>query len=109
MPEFKKKNQRKRPVEKNKRQLLRLFISGAGGSSLQAKNNFMEMYESELKDYYLYEIIDILEYPEVALEYNVFVVPMLIKDTPQHKVNIIGNLEDKEKVLITLQISAQNE
>lgn len=84
--------------------LLRLFVSRRKANSIEAETNFIELYESHLKNDYHYEIIDILENPAAALEHNVPVVPMLIKVSPEHSVTIIGNLRDKKKILTVLQM-----
>lgn len=85
--------------------VLKLFISGEKGISLEAVANLDNLRKSYLKeDDTQIDIIDITEDPMLALENNVVVVPMLVMSEPEPSVTIIGSLRDMEKVSRALRI-----
>ncbi len=50
------------------------------------------------------EIIDVLEFPEMAETERILATPTLIKSLPLPLRRVIGDLSDKEKVLLGLEV-----
>lgn len=50
------------------------------------------------------EIIDVLEFPQVAEDERILATPTLIKTLPLPLRRVIGDLSDKEKVLLGLEV-----
>jgi circadian clock protein KaiB len=86
--------------------LLRLFVTGRTGNSAKAINNLNDILNSEpaLKGKYKLEVIDILKHPQLAEDEKIIATPVLEKTLPQPLRRIIGDLSNKEKVLIGLDI-----
>ncbi len=84
--------------------VLRLFLAGHTGRSRAAVENLHAVCERELAGRYRIELIDVLEQPEVAEEYNIVATPTLIKTLPPPLRRIIGDLSDGERVLMGLDI-----
>lgn len=84
--------------------VLRLFLAGHTGRSRMAVENLRAVCERELAGRYRIELIDVLEQPEVAEEYNIVATPTLIKTLPPPLRRIIGDLSDGERVLMGLDI-----
>ncbi|MFA6083525.1 circadian clock KaiB family protein [Mucilaginibacter sp.] len=60
--------------------------------------------EEELKEVYTVEIIDLLENPHLAEGEQIIAVPTLIKKLPAPARVLVGDLSDKIKVLVGLNL-----
>jgi circadian clock protein KaiB len=67
--------------------------------------NLRSICESDLAGSFDLRIIDILERPQLAEEERIMATPTLIKELPPPLRRIIGDLSDKEKVLLGLDLS----
>jgi len=79
--------------------ILRLFVSGILQHSARAIKNLNKICEEHLKDNYALEIIDIYQEPDLALNEQVIVIPVLIIKSPLPERRIIGDLSDSAKVV----------
>lgn len=84
--------------------LLKLYVTGKTPRSERAIANLKKICEEELQNQYEMIIIDILERPQLAEEEKILATPTLIKQLPPPLRRIIGDLSDKEKVLLGLDI-----
>ena len=69
-----------------------------------AISNLKRICEQELEGRYELEIIDVLEYPQLAEDEKILATPTLIKQLPPPLRRVIGDLSDKEKVLFGLEV-----
>jgi len=83
---------------------LRLYVTGKTAQSERAISNLREIVEKDLKDRYVLEIIDILENPQLAEDEKIIATPTLLKELPPPLRKIIGDLSDREKVLLGLDL-----
>lgn len=83
---------------------LRLYISGQTSLSQRAIANLRRICESELRGDYELEMIDVLEHPVPAESEQLIATPTLVKQLPEPMRKIIGDLSDREKVLIGLDL-----
>ncbi len=90
-------------VPENKYEL-RLYIAGKTPKSVTALTNLKKYCEEHLQDQYVIEVIDLLVHPQLAEGDQILAVPTLVKKVPQPVRKIIGDLSDKEKVLVGLNI-----
>lgn len=84
--------------------LLRLFVTGASPRTGTAIANLKKICEQELEGCYDLEIIDVLENPEMAEDERILATPTLIKSLPLPLRRVIGDLSDKDKVLLGLEV-----
>ena len=84
--------------------LLRLFVTGASSRTAPAIANLRRICEQELEGRYDLEIIDVQEHPELAEDEKILATPTLIKSLPLPLRRVIGDLSDKDKVLLGLQV-----
>jgi circadian clock protein KaiB len=84
--------------------LLRLFVTGASSRTSTAIANLKRICDQELQGQYELEIIDVLEFPEKAETERILATPTLIKSLPLPLRRVIGDLSDKEKVLLGLEV-----
>lgn len=89
------------------RLVLRLFICGASSRAESAVANLRRICDHDLQGDYTLEVIDVLEQPDLAEEAKVLATPTLIKLLPLPLRRIIGDLSDKEKLLVGLEIGAR--
>lgn len=83
---------------------LKLYITGNTSRAERAIDNLRKICEEDLQGKYQIAIIDVLEHPESAEADKVLATPTLIKQLPPPLRRIIGDLSDKEKVLVGLDI-----
>ncbi len=86
------------------RYVLRLYVTGMTPRSQKAIENIKEISEEHLAGRYDLEVIDIYQQPERAQEAQVVATPTLIKQLPLPLQKLIGDMSDKERVLIGLGI-----
>ena len=79
-----------------------LYVAGGAPNSLQAIANLEAICREYLKDGHRLEVVDVLKQPQRAMAEGVIVTPSLAKLSPLPAANILGNLSDKDKVLLAL-------
>jgi circadian clock protein KaiB len=84
--------------------VLRLYVAGINPRSSEAIRSITEICEQHLKDRYDLEIIDIYQQPTLAKGEQIIAAPTLIKKLPQPLRRFIGNLADKERILVGLDL-----
>ena len=84
---------------------LTLYITGKTSGSMRAIDNMKKICREELEDIYELKIIDVLDMPQIAEDEKIFATPTLIKNLPPPLRRIVGDLSDKEKVLIGLDLT----
>jgi len=84
--------------------VLRLYVTGTSPRAQVAIANLRRLCEQDLRGQYDLEIIDVLEHPEVAESEKILATPTLIKQLPPPLRRVIGDLSDKEKVLLGLEV-----
>jgi|SoiMethySBSTD1v2_1073268.scaffolds.fasta_scaffold1158732_3 circadian clock protein KaiB len=89
------------------RYLLRLYVTGTTPRSTAAVANIRALCEEHLHNRYDLVVIDIYQQPREAMMEQIIAVPTLVKTAPQPIRRLIGNLEDREKVLIGLDLLAR--
>lgn len=83
--------------------ILRLYVTGGSPRSLKAIYNLKRFCEEHLQDYDL-EVIDIYETPNAARDAQIIAVPTLVKELPAPLRRFVGDLSNKQKLLIGLDI-----
>jgi len=91
-------------MEKEQYWNLWLYIAGQTPKSILALENITKYSKEHLKDNYSLEVIDLLKSPQLAEKDEIFAIPTLVRRIPKPLKRIIGDLSDKEKVLIGLNI-----
>lgn len=84
--------------------LLKLFITGQTPKSEHAIANLRAICAGELRGQYELVIIDILEHPQLAEDEKILATPTLTKELPLPIRRIIGDLSDREQVLLGLDL-----
>jgi circadian clock protein KaiB len=87
-----------------KKYVLRLYVAGINPKSSLAIRNVTAICEERLKDHYDLEIIDIYQQPMLAKGEQIIAAPTLIKKLPQPLRRFIGDMANKDRILVGLDL-----
>jgi circadian clock protein KaiB len=90
------------PSQKN--YVLKLYIAGNTPNSARALKMLKDILEKEWQGVYALKVIDVLKNPQLAEEDKILATPTLTKVLPPPVRKIIGDLSDREKVLVGLDL-----
>jgi circadian clock protein KaiB len=88
--------------------ILRLYVAGQTPKAITAFTNLKKICEEQLDGKYSIEVIDLLENPHLANEYQIVALPTLIRKLPVPVRKIIGDLSNTERVLMGLDLLEAN-
>ena len=83
---------------------LRLYVAGGAPNSVRAIANLAAICKEHLQSAFKLEIVDVLQFPLRALADGVLVTPHLAKLSPSPTTKVVGNLSDRDSVLLALGI-----
>ena len=86
------------------RYLLRLYVTGMTTRSSRAVSNLQAICDEYLHGRYDLEIIDIYQQPVLAKGEQIIAAPTLIKKLPLPMRRIIGDMSNREHVLLGLDL-----
>jgi len=84
--------------------VLRLFVSGMTSRSIQAIDNLKKICEEKLFGRYDLEIIDVSQQPGAVRKEDIVATPTLIKELPIPIRRIIGDLSNRDRILLALNL-----
>ena len=87
------------------RYVLSLFVTGSTPKSIRAIQNIRALCEERLHGRYELKVIDIYQYPEQVQPEQIVVTPTLIKKLPLPLRKMIGDLSNKDRLLLGLDIA----
>jgi circadian clock protein KaiB len=88
---------------------LRLYIAGVSPRSNTAIENIRTICATELKEHCDLEVIDLSQQPQYARTEQITAIPTLIKKLPLPLRKLIGDMSNKERVLVGLDIVPKKE
>lgn len=83
---------------------LRLYVAGQTAKSVTAFANLKKLCEEHIPGQYHIEVIDLLKNPTLAKGDQILAVPTLVRKLPEPIRKIIGDLSNRDKVLIGLDL-----
>ena len=84
--------------------VLRLFITGMSPRSINAINNVKKICEENLQGRYELEVIDIYQSPDQIKKEDIIASPTLIRKLPLPLRKLIGDMSDKERIIVGLDL-----
>ena len=84
--------------------ILKLYVAGNTPNSMRALKTLREILETDFRGVYALKVIDVLKSPQLAEEDKILATPTLSKILPPPVRRIIGDLSDRDKVLIGLDL-----
>jgi circadian clock protein KaiB len=88
----------------SEKHILTLYIAGKTQKADCAIENINKYYQEHFQDGYSLEVIDLKEHPELASSEQIIAIPTLIRKLPVPIRVLVGDLSEKEKVLVGLNI-----
>ena len=95
-----------RKTAETERYELKLYVTGTSPRSGQALANVRALCDEYLPGRYDLEVIDIYQQPSVAVSEQIVAAPTLIKLFPAPTRRMIGDLSNRDKILIGLNLVA---
>jgi circadian clock protein KaiB len=88
--------------------VLRLYVTGMTARSSRAVNNLRTICDEYLEGRYDLEVIDIYQQPALTRGEQIVAAPTLIKKLPLPMRRIIGDMSNRDGVLLGLDLVASN-
>ena len=85
--------------------VLQLYVTGMTPRSTRAIANAKKICEEHLQGPYALSVIDVYQQPQLAKDAQIIAVPTLVKKLPLPLRRIIGDLSDREQVLLGLKLT----
>ena len=89
--------------------VLRLFVAGTTPRSARAIANLKSVCDEYLEGRYDLQVIDVYQQGQAARSAQVVAAPTLVKKLPPPLRKLIGDMSDKEKILVGLDIRKRKE
>jgi circadian clock protein KaiB len=87
--------------------VLRLYVTGVTPRSTRAIENIKKICEEHLKDRYDLHVIDIYQQAVLAKGEQIIAAPTLVKKLPLPLRRFIGDMSNKEKILMGLDLKTK--
>ncbi len=87
----------------------KLYVVGRTPKSVDVIEGLVQLLKDALNSYYHLDVIDVIESPELAEKDGILATPVLEKVAPVPVRKIVGDLSDRERVLLVLGLTAQQE
>lgn len=87
---------------------LQLYITGHTPRSTQAVNNLHALCEEHLAGRYELEVIDLYQEPARAAVGQIIASPTLVKQLPKPLMRMVGNLANREQLMIKLHLARES-
>ncbi len=84
---------------------LKLYVVGQTPKSVEIIEELVKLLEDALDSHYHLNVIDVVESPQLAHKDNILATPTLQKVLPEPVRTIVGDLSDKETVLLALGLT----
>ena len=97
------------PSAAPERYVLRLYVVGSTTRSADAVRAIRDLCREHLAGRYELEVIDIQKHPQLARDEQIFAVPTLVKRLPAPLRHLIGDLSDRERVILGLDLRHHTE
>jgi circadian clock protein KaiB len=90
--------------------LLKLYITGRTPRAERAIANIRDLCASgDLPGDYELVVIDVLERPQLAEDEKILATPTLVKELPPPLRRVVGDLSDRERILVGLDLAVREE
>jgi circadian clock protein KaiB len=83
---------------------LRLYVAGPTPKCLAALARLKALCEERLAGRYTIEVVDLLENPRLAQDDAIVAIPTVVRMLPPPIRKVIGDLSDRERTLVGLQL-----
>jgi len=92
----------------NEKYVLKLYITGMTSRSQEALRNLEKVCKEYLGNNYELNVIDIYQEPTLAKGDQIIAVPTLVKQLPLPLRRLIGDLSQKDRILLGLDLKPKS-
>ncbi len=89
------------------RYVLRLYVAGMSPRSMRAISNIKQICEEYLQGRYDLTVIDLYQQPSWAAIDQIIALPTLVRQSPLPMRQLIGDLSDRQRVLLELSLTSR--
>jgi len=89
--------------------VLRLYVSGMSPSSQRLIANLRDILQKELEKPPVLEVLDVISQPRLTKQAKIMATPTLEKFLPAPAKRVIGDLRDRDKILMALDLIIERE
>ena len=89
------------------RYVLRLYVAGASDRSRRAVLRVRQLCETELKDGWELEVVDVYQQPLLARDGQIVATPTLVKELPRPVRRFIGDLANTSRLFVGLDLDTK--
>lgn len=86
-----------------------LYVTGMTPNSTRALENLRAICEEYLQGRYDLEVVDIYQHPVLIQGEQIIAAPTLIKQLPEPLRRLVGDMSDKERVLLGLDLKSKSQ
>ena len=97
------------PKDGKRKYVLKLYVTGATRRSQKAITNLNAICEEYLQGRYDLQVVDIYQSPAVAKDADILAAPTLVKQLPLPVRRLIGDLSERGRVLVLLDLKTKDE
>jgi circadian clock protein KaiB len=97
---------KRRPRQNGRLTTLRLYVAGQTPKSIAAFANLKQACDEHLPGKYKIEVIDLTKSPQLARGDQILAVPTVVRSLPKPIRKMIGDLSNREKLLIGLDLQS---
>jgi len=90
--------------QKHAHYVLKLYVAGMTPKSSTAIRSVTDICEEHLKGRYTLEVVDIYQRPTLAQGEQIIAAPTLIKKLPEPLRKMIGDMANKDRILVGLDL-----
>ncbi len=83
---------------------IKLYVTGHTSRAEKAIRNLRSICSNELEGRYELMVIDVVENPQLAEDDRIIATPAVIRELPLPIRRIIGDLSDRERILLGLDL-----
>jgi len=87
--------------------VLKLYVSGRTPRTERAITGVREICERDLAGFYELDVVDVLEWPQLAENEKILATPTLVRELPTPLRRLVGDLSDRKKVLFGLDLCVE--
>ena len=84
--------------------VLKLYVTGETSRTRTALENIRKILNEDYKGVYSLKVIDVIKHPKLAEDDKILATPTLIRILPPPVARIIGDLSERDKVLLGLDL-----
>ena len=86
---------------------IKLYVASSGPDSLRIVSKLQSALERKCKDGFSFEVVNVLENPEIADHDGILATPTTIRFSPKPQIRMIGNFHDIQLVLEKLGLNGE--